>query len=365
MTKSLLINSLVNFSNNSNNIWWKKIHLRVYMLMKLILLETKKHNLQNVYKLQNYLINSIEAKIFLLSVTIPRIYYIHYNNTKSKLNRTNKNKESVVNDLHKIIAYYANKDLTCKTINKYIKQNLVYICIQPVWKAKLVKNLNNYSYIRNIYNKYYQNSFFLVNKYFKKKLMSYIYKTKPINQCLDDIVCLSNKIRNHIFYNKHFNSFSKKSSRKNQFCSNFLIKIIYNILINDLNWYLFSVIKSETIHKKIFINKSFIPNQKKEDFVDQRLTTFSYFKLIKKDKKKLVDYIFKYCRKFYYKIKHFINIKESNKINFHVSTILNMLIRQQKKYGLKRENIFYKSRTINFTLNKIIYINNLNNKYII
>jgi len=84
-----------------------------------------------------------------------------------------------------------------------------------------------------------------------------------------------------------------------------------------------------------------------------------------KDKRNINRSVIKFCKNFYNKIDSFINIKESNRLNFHVSQTLDTLIKKQSNRYLKKGNILYKTRTINLQLNKFLYINNLNSKYII
>lgn len=67
------------------NFSWSKIHLRILMLMKQIFIETRKHNLKNVYKLQNYLINSNELKVFELNQIISKVYSFYYQKEKKNI----------------------------------------------------------------------------------------------------------------------------------------------------------------------------------------------------------------------------------------------------------------------------------------
>jgi len=222
MKESLFVTSLISFFNDSQNIEWKKIHLRINMLMKLILLETKKHNLQHVYKLQNYLINSNEAKIFLLYLSIARIYYLNYDKIKYEL--TNINTKNIISNLYQLNKNHNQLNSIYDTINRSLKQSLVYICIKPVWKARLVKNLNKHIHNKFIYNKYCEYSFFFINKYLKKKLMSYVFIDKFINEYLSNRVYLSDQFSYNI-QDIRFTNWLKQNelireNNKNNFLSN-------------------------------------------------------------------------------------------------------------------------------------------------
>nr|YP_009122225.1 putative group II intron reverse transcriptase/maturase protein [Vertebrata lanosa]AJH65983.1 putative group II intron reverse transcriptase/maturase protein [Vertebrata lanosa] len=73
---------LFNIKTCWQSLFWSKIHLRILMLIKQIFIETKKHNLSYVYKLQNYLINSNELKLFELNAIISKTYFFYYKKEK-------------------------------------------------------------------------------------------------------------------------------------------------------------------------------------------------------------------------------------------------------------------------------------------
>nr|ARW64956.1 hypothetical protein [Polysiphonia sertularioides] len=363
MKKSTLIKSSTYFSNVSKNIMLSKIHLRLSMLMKLIFTETKKHNLDYVYKLQNYLINCNEAKILVLSNLIPDTYYKYYDNIKNKLNNTQKNDASTRSGLYKIYEKVQKPRLERKIIKRHLEQNLVYLCIKPVWTARSIRYTNEIIRQESVYNKQKKCSFFSADPYLKKKLMSYMRAYQQVGELLEDLISLSCKSKYYIIYKK-FSKNSKKTKLTWRESSEYLIVgLIYKILVNDLNWYLLNSSKKENSCKKLIKKGSQLHHRKKIDILSKKLLRTNDDRLIIRNERQLEYYTFKWFRHFYSKNKSFKKIKDSIKLNLYVNQILNSTFKKQSKSRIRKKDLLYKIKIRNSIINKLIYVNNLSTEY--
>ena len=359
MKEISLITSLVNFSNELNNILLRRIHLRINMLMKLIFVETKKHNLKYVCKLQNYLVNSSEAKILMLRISILEIYHAHYKNIKDTLIYININSKKIISNLYQSSHYYSNKKIEEDTIKKYLKYNLAYMCIRPVWQARSVKNIHKQLNNKSEYNEY---SFFFISDYLKKSLKPYIDINQSIKYLLQDLVCINNPFTQNIMYRDYFKSFRRTPLISYKTQNYLIINLIYCIFLDNLNWYLFNNLKKEDLLKYVYHCNIINCRQREMNILIKEVVYSLRYNLIQKQKS-IENYIFRLCNNFYSKTQLDTNAKESNRLNFYVNQILNSILRKRLNRFLKKKTIYYSIRTKNSVLNKLIYICNLNTSY--
>lgn len=360
MKEDLSTTYSVSFSNHLNNIWWRKIHLRVKMLMKLILVETRKHNLQYVYKLQNHLINSNEAKVLSIKMNIFKAYSLHYKNIKNELAHINANSEKIISNLHKLSEYCKSLNFRYDLINEHLKKNLIYICIKPVWQARLIKHLNKNVDNICIYNKY---SCFFMDKYLIKRLMSYMYINKSISQCICDVVGLNNQTMYISKNEKYYYRYRKSDFIQYKTQSDTIIELIYHVSLNDLAWYLFNTLKKEPLEKTIVISKKNTHCQRKEYLSAKKTIKLHDYNLVTRYQKSLDGYVVKFFQNLYKKIQLFVYIKESIELNLYISQVLHTLIKKKLNRHIKRSRIVRDLKTANVKLNRLLYVNNLNTHY--
>nr|WCH55509.1 hypothetical protein [Hypnea pseudomusciformis] len=128
MTK-IILNSLVSWKS----LPWIKISQRIFIIQQKVYKFSRRCNQYKVHKLQDYIMNSSDIKLFAIQKIINNInkYYNNYSKTKYR-----------IKDIEKLyiyinLFYFQKCKQSLKIILEYIKQYLVYICLKPEWEAKL------------------------------------------------------------------------------------------------------------------------------------------------------------------------------------------------------------------------------------
>nr|YP_009395568.1 hypothetical protein [Vertebrata isogona]ARW64500.1 hypothetical protein [Vertebrata isogona] len=352
------------------NFSWNKIHLRIFMLVKQILIETKKHNLNNVYKLQNYLINSNELKIFELNKIMSKVYFFYYKKEKKKHINTNKFKLELINNIFDVNTL-KTEDFTL--IKKKLKENLIYACIKPVYQARSTKFINKYKNLSNLdcyinNNKYY---YYSSNKFMIKKLKQYSYIKKLIANFLHTNSCLD---IHEIFYSKKTLNLNQLNYSLNLFDTikdNNLLCLLNQIILHDSTWHNFSQLKKE---KNLMTLKS----KKLYNIKPNHTSIFKSFKIylrlfftIKKSRifkhilLKTVDSslfrkLIQLYQNWYCKIKPFVSININNICNICINHLIYIWIKKKKSLHYNIMRLIY---IINAKLNKFVYLSNINKYY--
>nr|YP_009397830.1 hypothetical protein [Sonderella linearis]ARW67016.1 hypothetical protein [Sonderella linearis] len=360
-------------SNNQNwdKLPWIKINLRILMLQKKIYIASKKCNLYYLYKVQNYLMNSNEAKVLAIHKTLE--YISRYYNTYNK-------EQYVVNNYDKVLILkflyyfeYLKNQIFIKIIEN-IKQYLLYLCIQPEWKAKFSKKIDHYFYdldllkINNYTKKYY------FNLHIIQKLRGNKFITQSIKNWLHNNHCIN------------FDHISKASFQKNEMKDysdtsiilSYLYRFLNKIILIDYNWYFFYNLKNNFILKRIKSKNNYILyiNEKNNIYLYSlhkiikltlyRINHFNYLKINSSLKKNTLLYKFSIILQELYKLKlNFISLKKVKITCF----IVNKSLHHWLKKHIKINNYFikYKKNYINIYndfLNRDIYNQNINKYYV-
>nr|YP_009396587.1 hypothetical protein [Vertebrata australis]ARW65773.1 hypothetical protein [Vertebrata australis] len=334
---------------------WSKIYLRILMLVKQIFIETKKHNLNKIYRLQNYLINSNELKIFELNKIISKIYFFYYKVEKKKCIVTSQIKLNLINNIFNINII---KSEDYVLIKKQLKENLIFACIKPVYQARSTKfiskyeNLNFLDHLINKHKKYYYSS----NRFITKKLTQYTY----INKLIVNFLYQSSYLNiNEIFYsNRQLYLFD---TIKN---TNF-IDLINQITFIDLVWYNFNQLKNEESLKTISnVNLNNLPisfiTYLKFLFSIKKSRIFSYI-FLKTNNNRLFRKLIHSSQNWYYAICSLVSINLINTCNLCINQILHLRIQKKKASKDSIHKAMYKMNTM---LNRFIYLCNVNKYYI-
>nr|YP_009398236.1 hypothetical protein [Thaumatella adunca]ARW67422.1 hypothetical protein [Thaumatella adunca] len=358
---------------------WQKIYLRIFLITKHIYIGSKKYDLNYVYKLQKYLINCNEAKILILNKILLKVY-IYYKDYKKEKFLINKKEK-----FNLFILLFKHNLLSCKTSNliiEQVKQNLIYLSIEPTWKARLTIRIDNYFSIYKIKfysftNKNKTNDNLFINIIIKK-LISYNYANKAVNDWLYRITCFDlSRLYNLKYYKCINEEFDKlyQSQIKELYNLNILLS---NLFIIDFYWYLFNYIKRSYKNINIFIdsiNKLYYKHYDK----------LIYYKLLKS---LLIFFLYRhqFCghkkinffmnqhrilykinciyKEYYSYTKFFISLKLIKSCNKVVNYFIYIWLKKQRHNNLsllaKNNNI----RNINNITNKYAYICNLNKYYI-
>lgn len=351
------------------NLPWNKIFLRVQMLVNEVYIETKKHNLRRVYKLQNYIINSVEMKVIILKKVMPKIYFLYYSNKK-------KYKASFNQFVIQFLRYKSDRDNKNDNnyfvIKKLIRHNLIYICTKPLFTARLSKYLNQekklyfLSYVISK-KKYY---YYLKNKYIEKKIILPNYIKSNLVYIINtvDYLDLCKPCKSKYFINRgKYNYFTHVHNLRSL---NSFTEIVHQIILPDLSWYYFNTIKKDKYEKKI---------KKSSEYIKTEISCLSkFFKFYLKrrfliNKFKISHYIFvnlKYnyliskINYLYYNcfdsIDNFVNIQMFSNFNLLINQVLNFNITKVMPCLVSYKTSIYK---MNSLFNKSVYIFNLNRSY--
>lgn len=263
------------YNLNINTCWknlpWQKIYFRILIVQKKIFQATQKYNLKKLYKLQQYLLNSHEAKIFSIKTIFSKfnLYCNSYN--KSRYNIQDKKKFIIFKSLY----YLNNNKIKFYLIIEHIKQYIIFLCIEPQWKAKFM------SYYYND-NEIYKD-FFYINKFnYSKYIDKLPFNIKYI--CIEDLInriqlfiYISNAIKYWLIYNFYinlansFNLIYKNENFKIFFNSpinlniKYFCQLIYKISLIGLDWYVFYLSENNFsyINK---LTKNYVSNNKTKEY---------------------------------------------------------------------------------------------------
>jgi len=161
----------LDINTNWNSLPWQKIYNKILIIQAKIYQVTKKYNINDKRKLQKYLINSTEIKIFCIENIIKKLY-LYYNYKKShKYYLTDKNKFYIFK-----VLFNKHTHEKYKYIIKVIKNFLFFLCINPELKAKIPKF--KYKYLTVNYSNIIQTNY-LYGEYENFNIIN-LYKIKPI-----------------------------------------------------------------------------------------------------------------------------------------------------------------------------------------
>lgn len=241
---------------NKRVIPWRKVYLRIFMLQKQIYHLTKKHKLNDVYNIQMYLVNSNEAKVIAMRYTLKKVLTCYFN-----IERNNYATFLTANyyAIKVVIKKYLLRNKTLSEIREIIKQQLIYLSLEPYKKAKITQNIR-----KNIYkvNKYlYQNIRYLIDTFnlikvsknistdiVKLRLQLPKYITRLIVSWLrSGYIIFTSKVLN---ININYNSYNTDSpcvysDINSLICNTHLADLISQILFLDIVWYIFIIAVDE------------------------------------------------------------------------------------------------------------------------
>nr|YP_010618870.1 hypothetical protein orf375 [Deltalsia parasitica]WAX02883.1 hypothetical protein orf375 [Deltalsia parasitica] len=351
---------------------WHKINMRILMIKKQIYIAMKKHDLTYVYQLQKYIMNSNEVKVSLINKILCDLVLYYNNCSNIKLLIRSINKFDILNSLviNKSKRYVINN-----VIIEYIKQNLIYISIEPTWTAKISKKLTqliNNTQITNSVSSYKKRN----NKYFLTKIIinrlgSYNYINKSISLWLYQNICLNLSKIHNLKYKKcvieNRNNELKFITKNLQY----LQLLINSILINDLYWYKFHNIRKKNsvwkhmnnkkiviLHKNIAVNKSLkIFNTMLKKLLYRK--TYKGFNKINVFDNNIINK-FKFLYRYYYShVTTFISLSLIENYNELINVFNYVIIKKQISQNLNKSKYFYNLQLVNQLLNKYIYFCNI------
>lgn len=329
----------LNSKSSWNNLPWKKIYFKILILKKKIFQAAKQYDFKQVYKIQRYLLNSNEAKLFAIENVLKKnnLYTIN-----------NKDKFFIFKSL-----YYLdnNKNIKIYLFIEQIKQYLIYLCIDPEWQAKSVVYfykidlkkkdiffyyINQYIFNNN-YNIKYISTNFLINKV---KSFKYIHNTIKYWLYNNYYINLINTF-NIVYNNKDLNCFICK---KNILIHKYFSNLIYNIYLLGLDWYVFYLsLSSYNYNTENIFNTTTCSNIKLYKYIIYTIKLNLYTKNISYKLNKIIE-------RYFYKYSNYLYINEIELIYKKINFLLYYYCK--KKYNI----IFYKYNAINnYYINIFLY----------
>nr|QCI06120.1 hypothetical protein [Dicranema revolutum] len=243
---------------------WQKISQRIFILQERMYKLSKQCNQYYVYKIQDYILNCSDAKLLAIQVISNSLNQYYVNNDKEKYQ---------VHHIDKLYIYkYFYHDTACsqkyKIIIEYIKQYLVYLSINPEWKARLEPVYKfNASDNTSCHFIYRISNFFSKNYSYKSSLqcinpLSTYLSNKYINlNYLLKRMCALPSISLYIQYWLHNQYFLEPLQRKicilnstNKYMINSLVQLLYHIIYNGIEWYSIMIFQYDINSMHIFKN---------------------------------------------------------------------------------------------------------------
>nr|QCI03991.1 hypothetical protein [Antithamnionella ternifolia] len=225
------------FFNNKSS-WkllpWKKIDTRILLIQQKIFKASKECNKSKIHRIQNYLLNSNEAKLTAINKIVNSIshYYDIQNNENYYF--SDKDKYTIFKFILSNTIITDKISYRIRFIIEKIREYLIYLCINPEWKAKNEPLLKKKIYLLS-------NKKRLIN-HNKKHLISFYSKTILISTITDKLQSLP-YISISIQYwikNKFFSSYP---------CLSFLSFLLKTISLVGLEWYNLNLIKVKSNYK--------------------------------------------------------------------------------------------------------------------
>nr|YP_009398664.1 hypothetical protein [Kuetzingia canaliculata]ARW67850.1 hypothetical protein [Kuetzingia canaliculata] len=352
------------------------------MVQKQINIATKQYNISYLHKLEKYFINSNEAKLIVISQTLSQYYNNFTNSRQYKYLINDNDKFNIFKRLFNIIL---DKNQAIFSVLKKIKQNLINICIQPTFKAKLNRCVSNYF---NFYKKRYKKiSHYVINHndlkkhnihknclitLIVRKLNHYNYINKLITYWLYENLYNYNNLDEKQIINYNLSNFSLVHNENN------LQNLILKVILIDTYWAFFHIIQVMNSFITIMTSQRQLLNQ--DNFLSLTKTksllllsvllNFFLYARNKYNKLKLNIFLSRIIRKIYLifiiyfsKKKDFFSQSSINKSNMFINVFLYNIFRKQKKmklYTFLKENYF---QTKNSFFHKYIYKCNINSYY--
>lgn len=303
---------LYKYNLNKNTFWsslpWQKIYTKILAVQRKIYVAAKCYNLDKVYKLQKYLLNSNESKIFSIKYIIENIYIFSFLKYKKKFFISNKEKLEIFQNI------YNSKKIFSHNFNfliNQVKQHLIYLSIETEYLAKFVCNYDCYKKVlKNNLSNFFNYFYYKSNNVIKKiKVSEYLEKID--NRKYFCINCIYTFIKS-IYFSKlywylHYQNVLKLGNKRNRID-------IFQILINLKNYNHFKLIQNSLLYNKLnkFINikDNFVFATKNKKLFYLAVNKIIFYKLKKRYNNNLYKYsYFVLNSKYIHKTFHIVQIK--------------------------------------------------------
>lgn len=354
---------------------WYRIYLRVSMLKKQVFFASQRYDLRYVYKLQNYIINCNESKVFVINELFTQLISCRLNSKSLKRDLNNVNKLE-------IFYFISVKKLDSYIINEYIikqiKQHLIYLSVKPTWLARFTKRYTRSVHKTFVYTLKRIEVDFLYNslliKNIIKKLQSCNYIGKSVSNWLYRSECLDYVNLYNANYRSCFSSIRAIRNFDFDFNIDSLTGLISRVTLNDLYWYTLTVVKQDFKYSNLEKNKKNFNLISKQEILKRCKNRFMYYGNIKElinfksyisfdTKKILLRKTVQLYKDTYHSRRKFILINEIEHLNKLVNNCLYNLSRKSTTINVLTFNNLLNDTTNNKLTNQCAITTNLGRLY--
>nr|YP_009397214.1 hypothetical protein [Thuretia quercifolia]ARW66400.1 hypothetical protein [Thuretia quercifolia] len=345
-------NYKLNINTNWNNLPWKYIFNRILIIQKKIYKSAKNCNFKDVLKLQQYLINSNEAKIVSIKYITEQLYFHYTYRSNAQYIIADKKKYKIFKFL-----FTYNKDILYELLIRMVEKYLIYLCLEPELKSKYPifiyeSNSNYFYYLSNLYkiellkfnSKVNIKCKLIINTVKKIKRLKYISKYFGYKLYFSFYSSFIN-------YQKIWSCYSKQKLFINK--SNYLniyYSFFFSIFTLDFYWYTFCTNKFSLLRRNFktiyFKNTLYIKIERIKYYYEKLMIKIFKFSLSEKNRFKIFNlfYILYSCFE--------IVIYLSSKVIKYIYSIINSIIYYLFKKTFKMSLLYYKNTNI---LNSFFY----------
>nr|QVY58104.1 putative group II intron reverse transcriptase/maturase protein [Eucheuma denticulatum] len=331
---------------------WQKINNRVFALQEKIYRFSAQCNQENVYKLQDYMLNSSDIKLFAIQNTYKQIKQYYILRDKEQYILEDYDKKNIYTYLIGNERDGRNK----QTIIRNIKQYLVYLCLKPEWEARFEPmHKFNINHKEKYYFIYRLSNFLSKSTIHHKKPLSiqnYSLNSQKTNKYINtyNLSCRLQALPSISYY---LNFWVKNQALpEDLYISNnlyvklktgidYLSHLLYNIIFNGFEWYSIIVFYYQRANNRL-LSSIYSSFNKKTIF--EVLTTYIFHSTISwKTIKSLYNIIAYYNRSFHYiSVYTQQNSTEKKNILENFCNLYKLEAKCCKKFTIQANSISYK-----------------------
>nr|QVY57899.1 hypothetical protein [Betaphycus gelatinus] len=327
---------------------WQKINNRVFTLQEKVYKFSAQCKQQSVYKLQDYMLNSSDMKLFAIQSIYNKIKQYYILADQEKYNVEDCDKQAV----YSYLVNGKQDNEKNQIIIKNIKQYLVYLCLKPEWNARFepmykfnINDQQKYYFIYRLSNfllnyanenqealsiQNYSLNSQKINKFINIYSLSYRMQTLPSISYHIDFWLQNQDLPENLWINSNLYIKSKTGM-------NHLSHLLYSIIGNGFEWYNMITLHYQCKSRRLFNNlySSLYESTAPEIFTKYRFNSKISLKVIRS----LYDIIGYYnCNSNYISIYS----KEKNNISKDFGTIYQIKVKNNQIFVVRTNLINYK-----------------------
>nr|YP_009295697.1 putative group II intron reverse transcriptase/maturase protein [Mastocarpus papillatus]AOL58181.1 putative group II intron reverse transcriptase/maturase protein [Mastocarpus papillatus] len=235
---------------DSSTIWkslpWYQIEEKVFILQQKLYEYSKKCDRKKVEKLQNYILNSSDSRVFAIQIITNNISDHYIRHSQEKYNCTDKDKFVI----YKSLFENSISCLKVQFIVEQIKQYLAYLCLRPEWEARFEPIYKLSINRKKQYYLLYRLSKFLLKNLEaeSKQIFNYCLISKVTSKFIDlkylidkiqPIPCILYNLQNWLSNQYNINALDNNIfiEQSSSGIISVLYELLYLIMYNGVEWY--------------------------------------------------------------------------------------------------------------------------------